>query len=699
MRRIKRILTAKLAFSLAVILMTSCGMSHESPKLYWFIPDGTRADPELFKMFQWAKEGKLPHIKQLMEEGAYGYSIPSFPSHTPTNFASLFTGATPKVHGVADGPMHTEGHPLVLPSVAGFSSTAKWVPPVWNIMEQLDKKVLLLSLPGSTPPELEKGITIRGRWGGWGFDTYKVIFEPKRILKKRKKYGNAFKLFFIGSKLTQFVEQIPKPGLHGPVLESALKAHGYTAHLEITDSSGDGVQNYDRAVFYLDYGAGSLEKSGGSKTTNKSADFCEGDSQNTGCRRVRSFTLAEGEWSDWLPVSLKFKGLKVDSHLKVKLISLNDKGIFRVRILYNNVNQFMTEPGFVAKEMTEALGPMVDFADNWPPQLIYSQKDKQTFLEESRMSLDFHKRAVDFLFRKYNPDVFIHNIYTPNQMLESRWWMQYADTEEANRGAKQNTNFQASGSNVKESDPDPWPDLLDLYKGLDAIVGQAMKKLHPKKDIIVFSSDHGVCRLKKLVRLNNLFAKKGWLKFAMDPKTGETKIDWSRTQVVYLKMAHVYINPEGLGGNWKRASGKMYENLREEVKTALQELKNSNGFRPLSRAVFWEQAEKMLELPASRVGDLVLEVHPPYFWFEEVSQGLKVFTKPLTSGFKQTINPEKHKCIWTPFIIRGKGIKPGYKLVRPIRHIDQLPTILKGMGLNPDLKHIEGRVLNELFLN
>ena len=462
---------------------------------------------ELFQMFKWAKEGKLPHIKRLLEEGAYGYSIPSFPSHTPTNFASLFTGATPKVHGIADGPMHTEGHPLVRPSVAGFSSTAKWVPPIWNIMEQVDKKVLLLSLPGSTPPELKKGITIRGRWGGWGFDTYKVIFEPRKVLKERKKYGNAFKLFFIGSKLTQFVDQIPKAGLHSPVLESFLKAHGFTVRMEIIDSLNDGVRNYDRAMFYLNQKSGSLNKGSGSKTPHQADDFCKDNSKNIICHEEQSFTLKEREWSNWLPVSLKFKDLRVDSHLKIKLISLNDEGIFRVRILYNNINRFITEPDFVAKKMTEALGPMVDFADNWHPQLIYSQKDKQTFLEESLMSLDFHKRAVDFLFRKYKPDVVIHNIYTPNQMLESRWWMQYADSVDKNLEAKK----QVSNRNIRKSDPDPWPDLLTLYKGLDAIVGEAMQKLHPKRDIIVFSSDHGVCRLKKLVRLNNLFQKRLFL--------------------------------------------------------------------------------------------------------------------------------------------------------------------------------------------
>jgi len=93
-------------------------------KLYWFIPDGVRAEPELFNIYEWAKEGKLPNIKKLMDSGSYGYSYPNFPSHTPTNFATLLTGAYPEVHGVNDGPMHALGKPLDKVAVPGFRSVA-----------------------------------------------------------------------------------------------------------------------------------------------------------------------------------------------------------------------------------------------------------------------------------------------------------------------------------------------------------------------------------------------------------------------------------------------------------------------------------------------------------------------------------------------------------------------------------------------
>jgi len=39
-------------------------------KLYWFVPDGFRAEPDLFNIYQWAEEGKLPNIKKLMDGGS-----------------------------------------------------------------------------------------------------------------------------------------------------------------------------------------------------------------------------------------------------------------------------------------------------------------------------------------------------------------------------------------------------------------------------------------------------------------------------------------------------------------------------------------------------------------------------------------------------------------------------------------------------
>ncbi|HBA27579.1 MAG TPA: hypothetical protein DCY98_09360 [Nitrospinae bacterium] len=630
----------------------------KAEKVYWFIPDGVRAEPDIFTIYKWAEEGKLPNIKRMMENGAYGYSIPDFPGHTPVNFASLLTGTHPTVHGIADGPMHVEGFPLLKPSAPGFASTSKKVAPIWKALEDAGKKVALLAIPGSTPPELVNGITIRGRWAPWGADTPAINFEPTEKIIERKEAGRAFKLFYLGQKLTEFVDKSVASGWENTpqsfsqAKEAKLESYGLPIHVYIFDSSDDKSVNYDSIRFSLD-------------------------------KKSELLTLKQGLWSEWKNVSLKWKEQSFDSQVRIKIIKLwPENGNFRIRLFFNNMNKFIVEPPEVAQEITQNIGPMVDFVDNWPAQLIYENEDKNTFFEEAMDSLEWHRKAAGFILKKYQTDAFIQDTYTPNQMLESRWWHRYIDRKHPD---------YAGPKKEKEA----WDDILKMYQGVDAILGEAMKNAD-EKTLFVFSSDHGIMPLYKQVRINNLFAQKGWLKFTIDEKTGEPLIDWKNTKAIYLKMAHVYVNSDGLDGDWRRASGKEYDNLRDEVIKAISELQDDNGVKPLVHAAKWEDAPKYFELPADRVGDIVLEVEPGYQWQEEVTKDLQLFTKSLNSGYKQAINPDNNKGMWTPFVIMGTGIKKDFQMKEPISHIDQMPTILHLLGVKiPD--YVQGRVLTEVL--
>ncbi len=58
---------------LAAALIVSCALpAAAATRLYWFVPDGLRADPQVFDVFGWAREGKLPNIKKMMERGSWG---------------------------------------------------------------------------------------------------------------------------------------------------------------------------------------------------------------------------------------------------------------------------------------------------------------------------------------------------------------------------------------------------------------------------------------------------------------------------------------------------------------------------------------------------------------------------------------------------------------------------------------------------
>lgn len=375
------------------------------------------------------------------------------------------------------------------------------------------------------------------------------------------------------------------------------------------------------------------------------------------------------------------KPIDVKTQFYATVIKLDDDGFFRVRLFYNNLNEYNTEPDEAASKLIADTGPMVDFVDNFPAQLVYYPEDKNTFVEEMNKSFEWHVRAVASMIKNFKAGIILHDIYSPNQMLTSRWWMGYVDP----RSARYN---QVSEEERKVL----WDEVLGMYQQLDKIIGEIIDN-SDKNTYIVLSSDHGAVPLDKFVNLNNYFVSKGWLKFQIDDKTGEPIIDWQNSKVIYLKMAHVYINPQGLAGDYHRPDGEEYETLRDQVITSLKEL-DDNGVKPVVDIVKWEDTKDYLQLDPDRVGDLVIANSPGYGWNEEMTSDLRLFDEPLISGYKQAIYSADVPGMWTPFMIAGPGIKKNNFLGEsPIDLIDEYPAIMKALGVvSPD--YIDGKLLD-----
>ncbi|MGZ3808440.1 MAG: alkaline phosphatase family protein, partial [Bacteriovorax sp.] len=440
----------------------------------------------------------------------------------------------------------------------------------------------------------------------------------------------------------------------------------------VYDSTDDGVENYDRVLFSRD----------------KKTIFCD---------------LKQGEWGDWLPISLSWElkndynintpkkmkwerdasSVNLDTDVKIKVIKLGKKDYFRIRLVYDHLNEFLVKPSYLYEDIRRQMGPMVDFVDNYPPQLIYINEDKKTFLEESQFSLDWHNKMAEYMIKNFGSDVIIQSIYTPNQMLTSRWWMPYLDPK------------SPKYKMINESERAIlWKEVLQMYKSIDQILGTVLKN-SDESTYIVFSSDHGALPLYKEVRLNNLFAKKGWLKFKYSKRTGEYEIDWAHTKVIFLQMDNIYIHPNGLDKVYRHANGPEYEALRSQVIEELSKLKDENGLSPLAQVLKREQANQLF-LPPDRTGDLIIANSAHYNWVEDVSDDLVLFKESLKGGYKQGILPGTEEGMWTPFVIKGPGVKKGYKIEKPINHIDQYATLLKLLKIEAPA-HKKGRVLDEIL--
>lgn len=339
-------------------------------------------------------------------------------------------------------------------------------------------------------------------------------------------------------------------------------------------------------------------------------------------------------------------------------------------------------PAERADAVRREVGPMVDFVDNWPAQLNRDLEDKAAWETEARMALAWHKKLVGWMFERERPDVFIHDTYVPNQLLESRWWLGRLDP----------ASDRYEGTSPEER-ARAWEEMHDYYKRLDDILGEALARAD-EDTLIVFSSDHGIIPINKSVLLNNLFAREGLLRFTVDDVTGEPRVDWANTRAIYLKMHGVYVSPGGLAGNWRRGSGREYRRLRRRVVRLLKGLRDGKEV-PLRNVLMWEEAGK-LRLPADRVGDVIPVMEPGYGLDERMAENGPLFESSLQAGYKQALLADDVPGLWTPFIIVGPGVRRGYRIPRPIRHVDQAPTLLRLMGV-PVPGHAQGRVLEEII--
>lgn len=616
-------------------------------KVYWFIPDGLRADPDVFQIYEWARQGHLPNLKKMMDEGSYGYSIPVYPGHTPTNFATLFTGEVPKTHGISDGPLRPFGYPLSQVTRSGFSSVSKKKEPIWYTLEQNNLTTALVSVPGSTPPETTKGSIVKGRWSNWGVDFQSVIFQSSNDADFIKNVGFNDRSFGFGKRLSLF-RRAREPDRwrleersFSPPREVELEHWGFKVYALLFDSQNDQKEHYDCVLFSPD-------------------------------RKALLLRLCEGQWSGWLPVQLRQKQNDIDyvagSFVKIKVIRLGEKDFFRFRFLYDGLNDSQTVPQELFAAVHKMTGPMVDFVDNFPAQLIHFVEDKKTFLEEMHFSFDWHQRALHFFIHEKKQDVIIQNIYSPNQMLTSRWWMRYLDP--------QSVHFAQATPEEKEQ---ARVEVLSMYKRVDDLLGEALKGV-AHNVYVVLSSDHGIAPLNSTVRLNNFFHQKGWLKYTYNERDKKFIVDWARTKVIFLQSNHVFLNPKGLGGNSEEQSGEAYEKLRSQVYDALMSIKTPEGESPFEKILTRQQAGEQMSLATETIGDFVIVSHLGYLPTEDITASRQIFEGSLTSGYKQTLDPRKNKALWTPFVVYGPGIRRNHYIEQPLEHVDQYRFIMDLLG-------------------
>jgi predicted AlkP superfamily phosphohydrolase/phosphomutase len=159
---------------------------------------------------------------------------------------------------------------------------------------------------------------------------------------------------------------------------------------------------------------------------------------------------------------------------------------------------------------------------------------------------------------------------------------------------------------MEEEHPVWQPAFYDIYRRIDAAIGQVRERLGPQ-DVLMLASDHGFCTIRREVYYNVALAEAGFLKYAGDPSAIQgVKLEFvaPESAAFILDPGRIYVNLKGREKNGSVTPAD-YERVRDDLVAWAEGL-----IDPESGARVVEKAYRREELYAGphleRAADLIL---------------------------------------------------------------------------------------------
>ncbi len=572
-RTFKLLLTALLAAACAV----ACGgeqpqspLRRAAERVFVIGFDGM--DPTLAR--RWMDEGKLPNLKALADEGTFSTLESTQPSESPTAWSSFATGVNPGQHNIYDflvrdtqtylpefnmvrqepptflwGMIPTRGPKIestrggtsfwVTAGQSGIKTTVMTVPVTFPA-ESIDHGQILAGLP--TPD-------LRGTLGTY----YYFATDVSRFEEGDTEFlGVVKRLVFDGDRATAMLLGPPNP-----IVRQELRELNGTALTDASRTKRAELETRESVQIPV------------------SVQWRRGERGATVELGGNTFTLAEGEWSDWVPLTFKInflvsvKGMmqfylaRADSELQLygSPININPE---------DPVFPISSPTGF-APALVEQIGTYrtLGWAESADKPLNEGRLDEKAFLFDANRAMDDRERLIFEALKNDDWDLFVSAIETTDRVSHMMWRL--IDPAHPMYDAALAAEY---GDAIEK-----------IYIRADDLVGRLRAAVPPDATFIVMS-DHGFHSFRRGVNLNTWLVQNGYMAF--EGQEGATKtlgdlfghgqffegVDWSRTKAYAVGLGQIYFNLRGREAQGIVSPGAEYLALQEEIRSKLITLRD-----------------------------------------------------------------------------------------------------------------------------
>ncbi len=152
--RMPRLLIPAILF-LGLVVSSGCGRrGGETGRVVVIGLDGATWD----LLQPWIDRGDLPNLAALQQTSAWGELQSVVPYLSPAAWASAVTGVNPGKHAIFDFQRRMPGQAVIVNETA----KSRRAQPIWNMLRPSKRRVLLLNIPMTDPPDEVNGLFIAG---------------------------------------------------------------------------------------------------------------------------------------------------------------------------------------------------------------------------------------------------------------------------------------------------------------------------------------------------------------------------------------------------------------------------------------------------------------------------------------------------------------------------------------------------------
>ncbi len=604
---------------------------------------------------KYAEAGLLPAGQRLLADGCFAAEcLPTMPTLTTTNWATIATGAWPGTHGVTDFNPYRLGDSIG-GSPQGFDARDVRAEFVWEAAVRAGLDSIVVNWPGSWPPREAPEEQRMGE-----------AADARRRVGAERPAGAAApgRLTLVGGAGIELNEwRIGLPGMERRVAlasEQRFSTRDEPRARRVTLPP-------DGEPFELPLAFRDAYDKVHSEVTLACRVVARGDRPAvrfslTGDGEALA-ELAAGEWSARLELPLAVGGGTVLGLLRLKLQELEPgAGLFRLYVTDICRNSWLEKPAGVLGDATRFAG-LPTPGVGWD-SLGLGAIDLETFVDLTGMATAWLADVCAALVAERPWHLFCVHFHA----IDSFYHLCSAKLDErATPDADERRRYEAAE--------------IAVYRQLDDAVGHILAAVGAPA-LTVLVSDHGATPHGPPLPLRRILA-------GADLLTAEDRggrdlgdIDWQHTLAAPQGSCYVRLNVKGREPQGIVAPDELVP-VRERVLRALLAYRVAEtGVCPFSLVVAKEDAVA-LGLYGDGVGDVVYAVHPEYC--EEHGQMLPQARMAAGAWGMPAL------CLFS-----GAGARSGHVVRDPASLTDVAPSICDALGIPPPLQ-ANGNSLSQLF--